>query len=243
MTDKTTLAPIKLLHLYPKEMNIYGDWGNVLTLKKRLQWHGYSVELVEHHPGRALPDDADLLIGGGGQDSGQDVVQTDLRKINDQLHRLADNKVPMLMVCGMFQLFGRYFKTAEGRKIDGIGMFKMQTEAGSKRLIGNVVAESPFGELIGYENHSGLTTLDDEQPALARITKGDGNNGRDTTEGAIYKCVFGTYLHGSLLPKNPALADALIEAACVRKYGSFEPEHIDDRFADRARVIAKKRPR
>lgn len=234
---------IKLLHLYPREMNIYGDWGNVLTLKKRLEWHGYSVELIEHHPGKPFPKEVDLIVGGGGQDSGQTVVEQDLLAISDDLHRLADDNTPMLMICGLYQLFGRFFRTHTGREIPGIGIFKMETHAGPDRLIGNVVTDTPFGKLIGYENHSGLTLLDDDQPALGRIVKGKGNNGEDKTEGAIYKCVFGSYMHGSLLPKNPVLADALVEAACVRRYGSFEPGHIDDHFAEKARTIAMKRPR
>lgn len=236
-------VPIRILHLYPREMNIYGDWGNILTLLRRLQWHGYPSEVIEHHPGQSFPPDVDMIVGGGGQDSGQTVVEDDLLAIGDRLHALADDLTPMLVVCGLYQLFGRYFQTHDGRRIPGIEMFNMETVAGPKRLIGNVVTESPFGDLIGYENHSGLTVLDDDQPALGRVIKGAGNNGTDKTEGAIYKCVFGTYLHGSLLPKNPQLADALIEAACVRKYGSFDPNHIDDHFATQARAIARRRPR
>lgn len=119
----------------------------------------------------------------------------------------------------------------------------METHAGDTRMIGNIVTKTPFGELIGYENHSGVTVLDDDQPALGTVQKGAGNNLTDKTEGAIYKCVFGSYLHGSLLPKNPVLADALIEAAAFRKYGGFEPAIIDDTFATKARVQARKRPR
>ena len=236
-------APLRILHLYPQEMNIYGDWGNVLTILKRAKWHGLEVQLVEHHPGKPFPRDIDMIIGGGGQDSGQSVVQEDLLAISDELHRLADDNVPMLMICGLYQLFGRFFKTREGVTIPGIGIFKAETHGGPKRLIGNVVTDTPFGEMVGYENHSGLTILDDDQPALGRILKGAGNNGEDKTEGAIYKCVFGTYLHGSLLPKNPDFADALIEAAALRKYGKFEPNIIDDRFAQAARGVAKRRPR
>lgn len=183
------------------------------------------------------------MIGGGGQDSGQGVVKDDLLKIGNDLHRLADDNVPMLMICGLYQLFGRFFKTASGEEIPGIGIFKMETHAGATRLIGNVVTKTPFGELIGYENHSGLTVLDDDQPALGSIIKGAGNNGTDKSEGAIYKCVFGSYLHGSLLPKNPFLADSLVEAAAFHRYGSFEPRILDDRFAKEARLRAKKRPR
>lgn len=241
--NKNADKKLRVLHLYPREMNIYGDWGNVLTILKRAEWHGYEPELVEHHPGKPLPKSIDIIIGGGGQDSGQSLVQDDLLKISDKLHELADDNVPMLMICGMYQLFGRFFKTADGVTIPGIGIFAMETHAGPARLIGNTVTESPFGELIGYENHSGLTLLDDDQPALGRIIKGAGNNGSDKTEGAIYKCVFGSYLHGSLLPKNPIFADALIEAAAVHRHGSFEPTVIEDRFADRARAIARKRPR
>ena len=236
-------APLRILHLYPREMNIYGDWGNVLTILRRAQWHGLEVQLLEHHPGKPFPKDVDMVIGGGGQDSGQSIVVDDLQAISDELHRLADDNVPMLMICGMYQLFGRFFKTKEGIVIPGIGIFKAETHGGPKRLIGNVVTDTPFGEMLGYENHSGLTLLDDDQPALGRIMKGAGNNGEDKTEGAIYKCVFGTYLHGSLLPKNPEFADALIEAAALRKYGSFDPNIIDDSFAIRARDIAKRRPR
>lgn len=238
-----TQKTLRVLHLYPREMNIYGDWGNVLTIIRRAEWHGYKTELVQHHPGKPFPKDIDIIIGGGGQDSGQSVVKDDLLKIADNLHALADDNVPMLMICGLYQLFGRFFKTADGEEIPGIGIFKMETHAGPTRLIGNVVTKTPFGELIGYENHSGLTVLDDDQPALGVVSKGAGNNGSDKLEGAIYKCVFGSYLHGSLLPKNPALADALIEAAAFRKYGGFEPAIIDDTFATKARSYAKKRPR
>lgn len=234
---------LRILHLYPREMNIYGDWGNVLTILRRAEWHGFETELVQHHPGKPFPKDVDIIIGGGGQDSGQSVVKDDLLRIADDLHALADDNVPMLMICGLYQLFGRFFKTANGEEIPGIGIFKMETHAGPTRLIGNIVTKTPFGELIGYENHSGLTILDDDQPALGLVQKGQGNNVTDKTEGAIYKCVFGSYLHGSLLPKNPVLADALIEAAAFRKYGHFEPAIIDDTFATKAREYAKKRPR
>lgn len=235
--------PLKILHLYPEQMNIYGDWGNVLTILRRSQWHGYAPRVLSHHPGKPLPKDVDIIIGGGGQDSGQSKVQDDLLSISDELHALADEQVPMLMVCGLYQLFGHFFETASGERIAGISMFDLETYGGPKRLIGNVLTETPFGEMVGYENHSGLTILGDDQPGLGRVIKGAGNNGKDRTEGAIYKCVFGTYLHGSLLPKNPTFSDALIEAAAIHRYGSFEATVIDDRFAELARTVAKKRPR
>lgn len=235
--------PIRILHLYPREMNIYGDWGNILTLKRRLEWHGYATEVVDHNPGKPFPTNIDIVVGGGGQDSGQNAVQDDLLAISDELHALAEDGTPMLVICGLYQLFGRFFKTSDGEIIKGIGIFKAETHAGPERLIGNVVTESRYGELVGYENHSGLTILDNDQPALGRVLKGKGNNGEDSTEGAQYKNVFGSYLHGSLLPKNPALADVLIEAAVTRKFGSFDPNVIDDTFAEYAREIARRRPR
>ena len=234
---------LKIVHLYPREMNMYGDWGNVLTILRRAQWHGYKTQLINHNPGDTLPKDADIIIGGGGQDSGQSLIQEDLLRIGDDLHTLADNSTPMLMICGLYQLFGRFFRTSDGVTIPGIEIFAAETHGGPKRLIGNTVTESAFGQLIGYENHSGLTLLDDRQPSLGTIVKGDGNNGKDHTEGAVYKKVYGSYLHGSLLPKNPVFADALLEAAITKKFGSFEPEVIDDHFALQARNVASRRPR
>ncbi|HYG83422.1 MAG TPA: glutamine amidotransferase [Verrucomicrobiae bacterium] len=239
MSKKT----ITIVQLYPREMNIYGDWGNVLTLGRRLQWHGYAPKVVPYHPGTPFPKEADIIVGGGGQDSGQNKVQDDLLAIGDRLHALADDHVPMLVICGLYQLFGRFFRTASGETIRGIELFKAETIAGPKRLVGNIIIETDFGDVIGYENHSGLTTLDHDQPAFGRVRKGAGNNGQDKTEGAAYKNVIGSYLHGSILPKNPSLADAIIEAAVIRKYGEFHPEIIDDRFAEQARMVAAKRPR
>lgn len=224
-------------------MNIYGDWGNVLTLKRRSQWHGYSVKVVDIEPGQDLPEDLDLLVGGGGQDSGQALIQADLLRLGDKLHRLANQKLPMLMVCGLYQLFGHFFQTKDGQKIEGIGLFDIETYGGDRRMIGNVIVSTKFGDIIGYENHSGMTVLGENQKPLGRVIRGDGNNGKDKTEGAIYKNVVGTYLHGSLLPKNPILADALIESAVIRRYGEFEPQIIDDTFALHAREIARNRPR
>lgn len=240
MNEKT----ITILQLYPRDMNIYGDWGNTLVLKRRLEWHGYSVTLAEYNPGDTFPTDIDIIVGGGGQDSGQDVIQNDLLKIGDTLHKLADDNVPMLMICGLFQLFGKFFKTQDGHIIQGIKLLDIETHAGPERLTGNVITESAeFGEIIGYENHSGQTFLGKGVMPLGKVIKGAGNNGQDESEGARYRNVIATYMHGSLLPKNPAIADFLIEKAVIRKYGEFVPTVIDDRFAERARAVAAKRPR
>lgn len=235
---------INLLHLYPRDMNIYGDLGNILTIKRRLEWHGYSVNIVEYNPGDTFPGSVDIIIGGGGQDSGQMAIADDLLLVGPKLKTLADSGVPMLMVCGLYQLFGKFFKTKDGSVIQGIGLFDAETRAGSERLIGNIIIDSEeFGEIVGYENHSGLTFLSADTPALGEVIKGAGNNNKDGSEGARYKNVIGTYLHGPILPKNPLIADFLIEKAITRKYGEFTPTVIDDSFAIETRKIAAKRPR
>lgn len=239
-----TKKSLTILQLYPNEMNIYGDWGNVLTLKKRLEWQGYEAKVIHHNPGKAFANDIDIIVSGGGQDSGQTKVQKDLLKIGSTLHKLADDGTPILTICGLYQLFGRYFRTKDGETIEGISLFKAETIAGEKRMIGNINLETEFGPVVGYENHSGRTYLDKGQKPLGTITKGDGNNGEDETEGARYKNVIGSYLHGSLLPKNPNLADFLIEQAVIKKFGEFTlKKHLDDSFANQARAIAAKRPR
>lgn len=235
---------LKILQLYPKDMNIYGDNGNVQVILKRAKWHGYTPVLATYNPGDTFPQNVDIIIGGGGQDSGQDKVQTDLLRIGPKLQALAEHGVPMLMICGLYQLFGKFFRTRDGHIIHGIGLLDIETHAGPERLIGNIVTESAeFGEVMGYENHSGQTFLGAQVKPFGTVRKGAGNNGQDDTEGARYRNVIGTYLHGSLLPKNPLIADWLIEQAAIRKFGEFTPTVIDDRFADLARQHALKRPR
>lgn len=234
---------ITILHLYPEEMNIYGDWGNVLTLKRRAEWHGYSADVVAYHPGGTLPKTVHAIIGGGGQDSGQLLVEQDLQKQAKALRNLADRGLPMLMVCGLYQLFGNVFKTSDGNQLTGIGLFDLETHGSAERLVGNTIISTPFGEVIGYENHSGRTTLAPGQKAFGTVVKGGGNNGQDGTEGAVYKNAIGTYMHGSLLPKNPLLADWLLQKAVEQTGQEFEPEIIDDHFAQQARAVAASRPR
>ncbi|MFP5347580.1 MAG: type 1 glutamine amidotransferase [Actinomycetes bacterium] len=233
---------IEVLYLYPDEMNIYGDRGNLLAVVRRLEWHGYRPALSYHHPGEPFPKNVDVVVGGGGQDSGQVDVEDDLQRIGDDLHDLADKNVPMLAVCGMYQLFGRFFRTHDGRVIRGIGIFDAETRGQTRRLVGNVVVRTRLGEVVGYENHSGQTFLGADAQPLGTVVKGFGNNTTDDTEGAVYKSVVGTYLHGSLLPKNPALADALIEQAAKNRFGEFVGRAIDDTLATKAREAAKRRP-
>lgn len=225
-------------------MNIYGDNGNVLVLQRRAEWHGYETTVIGYNPGDAFPKNVDIIVGGGGQDSGQDKIQDDLLKIGPTLHALAEAETPMLVICGLYQLFGNYFKTQDGHTIKGIGLLNIETIAGPERLIGNIITRSKeFGDIIGYENHSGQTFLGEGVLPFGTVVRGAGNNGEDDFEGARYKNVIGSYLHGSLLPKNPVVADWLLERAATKKYGDFMQTVIDDRFAKLAREHAVKRPR
>lgn len=243
---------IRVLQLYPRDMNIYGDYGNALVLKRRLQWYGYEPVMLTYDPGETFPEAPDVLIGGGGQDSGQDRIQQDLLIIGERLRALAEQDVPMLMICGLYQLFGHFFETREGSRISGIGILDAETYGTDSRLIGNVVAESSeFGRIIGYENHSGQTYLGAQTTPLARVTTGEGNNQRDEHEGARYRNVLGSYLHGALLPKNPAIADFLIGTAVEQRFGEKLPELSAPSSAplslnaltDQARRTASSRPR
>ncbi len=235
---------ITILHLYPRDMNIYGDHGNLEVIQRRLEWYGYEPEIITYNQGDALPETADIILGGGGQDSGQGKIHKDLLSIGPRLKEWADTGVPMLMVCGLYQLFGHSFKTLDNVQLEGIGVLDIHTYGTNERLIGNIVTHNEaFGDIVGYENHSGQTFLGDTAEPFAKVIKGAGNNSKDGHEGARYKNVIGTYLHGSLLPKNPAVADYLIKTAALRKYGEFSPDLIDDMFAELARDIAKERPR
>lgn len=243
----STPNTINILQLYPKDMNIYGDTGNLITICKRLEKNGYKANVISYNVGDKLPDSVDMVIGGGGQDSGQLKIHSDLISISDNLKRWANDGVPMLVVCGLYQLFGESFKLASGDTLGGVGIFKTKTVATPERLIGNIVTESSeFGKIIGYENHSGQTYLDENSIALASVLKGAGNNLSDAHEGARYKNVIGTYLHGSLLPKNPKIADFLIKEALEYKFNLSDEEitlNFDDSLADKARKVAESRPR
>ena len=239
-----TKQPITVLQLYPNDMNIYGDHGNVLVLQRRLEWYGYEPTIIHYNVGDAFPKNVDIVIGGGGQDSGQEIIHADLIKIGPKLKELAENDTPMLLICGLYQLFGNFFKTLNGNTLTGINILDVETHGTNERLIGNIVTNNEdFGNIIGYENHSGQTFLGKNVQPFATVFKGAGNNSKDGHEGARYKNVIGTYLHGSVLPKNPKIADFLIQTAVTKKYGEFSTDVVDDQIADQARAVASERPR
>lgn len=223
---------ITVVHLYPREMSIYGDLGNTRAIAARIRAHGYTPEVRDHHPGAALPDRVDLFLGGGGQDSGQSRVEQDLAVIAPTLREASADGIPMLMICGMYQLFGNAFVTVEGATLPGLGILDVTTTGRPVRMIGGVVLDTPVGEIVGFENHSGATVLGAGQEPFGRVRVGHGNNGDDSTEGARTGNTIGSYLHGPILPANPHLADHLIGLAAQRATGrAFEPEPIDDAIA------------
>ena len=196
---------IDIMSLYPKDMNIYGDSGNVLTVSRRLSLYGYEPVIHQYNQGDDWPEHVDLILGGGGQDTGQKKIIDDFYMRADLLRSLAADGTPMLMICGLYQLFGEYFETVDGTRLDGIGVIGAYTVGQDVRMIGNLVEHSDqFGDVIGYENHSGQTFLRDGVQPLGTVDQdGRGNNGEDHTEGARVHNVIGTYMHGSLLPKKP----------------------------------------
>lgn len=222
---------ITFAHLYPKLLNLYGDIGNVMTLKKRCEWRGIKFIAEEINIGDNIKPH-DMYFIGGGQDRQQVDVANELQKHSSFLTDERDNNAVFLSICGGYQLLGHYYKAQDGSELKGISLLDAYTLAGNKRFIGNVTAEVDYLEpntLVGFENHSGLTYLQGETKSISNIIVGNGNNGKDKTEGARYKNVFGTYLHGSFLPKNPHFADFLIELALEKKYGKkIKLESLND---------------
>lgn len=219
-------------YLYGDCMNIYGDTGNIIALEKRAQWRGIEVKVKNISvKAKIKKGDVDLFFFGGGQDQAQGLVAYDLESsgkgkvIKEEVER----GVPLLSICGGYQLLGAYYAPHSGPKLPGIGLFKAYTQASFDRMIGNIVVDSEFGKLVGFENHSGKTFLEEGAKPLGRVIKGFGNNGEDGTEGCIYKNAIGCYMHGSLLPKNPHLADWLLSKALEVKYGEvIKLEHLND---------------
>lgn len=235
---------LTILHLYPEELNIYGDYGNILALRRRLEWRGYAVKVIRAGIGSKIEiQAADIIFGGGGQDRGQLAVGQDLQRHAKALLKARKNGVPMLTICGTYQLFGHDFTTIEGTVIPGIGLFKARTVGSRMRMIGNEIVEADgLGRLVGFENHSGRTILEAGQDPLGKVVQGFGNDGRSGFEGARSQNTYGTYLHGPVLPKNPRLADALILAALTNRHGIKQLEPLNDYLEEVAAKDAASRP-
>ncbi len=227
------MAAINICHLYPEHLNLYGDRGNVLALCRRARWHGLPVNLVPVQPGERV-DFAwcDLLFMGGGQDYEQKLVAGDLKGRRREMLEAIEQGMVILAICGSYQLLGQYYATFQGDRIPGLEILDLYTQAGRRRMIGNIVTRcslwDPPRTLVGFENHAGRTFLGPSLRPLGEVLSGHGNNGEDKTEGVVYKNVIGTYLHGSLLPKNPWLADFLLEKALSYRNQHFTLRALDE---------------
>ncbi len=248
---------IKLGHLFANKLNLYGDLGNMLSLKFRLKKRGYEVELDELNDENFNVADYDFLFIGGGQDKEQVYVAEVLKNKKTELVEFIESGKPMLAICGGYQLLGESYLTSDKKSIEGLGILNVVTKAKDTnnkkdfqdRLVGNVVAElasplesnSKLKTLVGFENHAGRTYITDESRTepLALVVKGFGNNDTDKKEGAHYKNLFASYLHGSLLPKNPHLADEIIYLTLKAKLNKeIELEDLQDNFELEAHKLA-----
>lgn len=241
---------LTVCHLYPDLLNLYGDRGNVLAFMRRCSWRGLPVQVKEVNLGQPVEfAEYDFLFIGGGSEREQALIATDLINRVDALRMAVDKGLVVLAICGGYQLLGRYYRTPEGNEIPGLNLLDFYTEAGEQRLIGNVVIEAELAgkktKIVGFENHGGKTFLNGLKP-LGSVLFGHGNNGQDGLEGARYKNVFCSYLHGPLLPKNPALTDYLIALALARKGCATQLAILDDEIETKAnqtmveRLLSKK---
>lgn len=237
---------LRVLSLYPEQMNIYADRGNILFLQRRCEWRGIEFSHAGAGPGESVdPGAHDLFYVGGGQDRDQRMVAKDMvASKRDALAAAVENGAGLLAVCGGYQLLGHSYQLGE-EKLPGLGLADLETvrEPGP-RLIGNVAIEVDLGSgprlLAGFENHGGRTYLGARAEPLGRVVEGNGNNGRDGREGVRRANLIGTYLHGPLLPKNAWLADHLIATALERRYGTkVELEPLDDALEDAAHASAR----
>jgi lipid II isoglutaminyl synthase (glutamine-hydrolysing) len=232
-------------YLYPSVMSQYGDRGNVLTIVNRCRWRGIDAEVTGIEIGDPVdPGQVDLLLVGGGADAHQRLVCEDQAQVKGSgIRQAVQDGAAAFAVCAGYQLWGHYYQTATGDKLAGLGVFDTHTvhraaqtgtrldtiaNAGSVRAVGNLVVQWGDEILVGFENHGGRTYLHDGAQPFGRTLIGGGNNSEDDWEGCVYKNAIGTYLHGPAFPKNPALADHLIQAALRRRYGDVQLEPLDD---------------
>ena len=221
---------LRIVHLFPELLNLYGDSGNILVLRRRLEWRGLVADVAEVHVGeRPSFADADIVFIGGGSDREQRIVCESLLAEQAELSSFVEDGGVLAAVCGGYQLLGHSYLMGD-EKIEGLSLVDLYTDRGEPRLIGNVVVESRICDhpIVGYENHGGRTHLGEGVEPLGRVTYGHGNDGVTGQEGCLYKNVLGTYVHGPLLPKNPGVADYLLSRALERRYGNGELEPLDD---------------
>ena len=230
-----TEMELKICHMYPDVLNLYGDGGNIICMKKRLNWRGIEASVTKLPIGeRASLADFDIVFIGGGQDFEQEVLLDDLHRGKDrEIISAIDDGAVFLTICGGYQMMGSYYETYDGKRCDFIGAVDLYTVGSKQRMIGNYkfrCADDAGGSVVvGFENHSGKTYLGAGAKPLGQVLAGFGNNGEDGTEGVRHKNLFGCYCHGPMLPKNPAFCDMLLQTALERRYGAVTLDPLDDR--------------
>mgnify|MGYP001584911929 CR=1 FL=1 len=235
---------LNICHLYPDLLNVYGDVGNILILKSRAEARGIKVNIINVSINDEFKgDNYDIVFFGGGQDYEQSIVSDDLKngKKEALTNYVEDSKV-LIAICGGYQLLGNYYRAPNGEKLEGLGILDIYTEGGDTRFIGNTIIknEDLSQTYVGFENHSGRTYINNLKP-LGKCIEGYGNNGEDGYEGCIYKNTFCTYLHGSLLSKNPELADRFLILALNNKYGEVNLQPLNDELELKAKETIIKR--
>ena len=220
---------LEIAHLFPDLLNLYGDRGNIRCMAMRLKWRGIDANMTEYRLDDPIDfGGTDIILLGGGSDREQQLVCERLQKTREDFSRYAEDGGTVLAVCGGYQLMGHYYETKDGR-MEGLSLLDLYTVQDSPRLTGNIILKNeslPY-EIVGFENHGGRTHLGNVTP-FGSVLYGFGNNGKDGREGAMYKNIIGTYLHGPLLPKNPHVCDLLLAKALDRKYGISGLSPLDD---------------
>jgi CobQ-like glutamine amidotransferase family enzyme len=232
-------------HLYPDYLNIYADRGNIAVLAQRAALRGHELEVRAIGMRDPVPGEIDLFYIGGGQDREQALVAPDLAAKADALHQAVALGSAFLAVCGGYQLLGRSYRDVAGDELPGIGLLPLQTVAGKRRMIGDVLLDCAWaGEtLAGFENHAGRTLLDNGAEPLGRVVSGFGNDGASGFEGCRRGTVYGTYLHGPLLPRNPWFADRILGDALAHAGGSTELAPLPDGLEREAHAVSAGRAR
>lgn len=226
---------LNICYLYPDVLNLYGDGGNIICLKRRLEWRGIESKVTRAGIGDPISlADYDLMFIGGGQDFEQEVLLEDLHRGKaEEIKAAIEDGKTFLTICGGYQMLGNYYQTHEGVRCDFIGALDLYTVGSKTRMIGNYkyqcTEDCGNSIVVGFENHSGKTYLGSSVKPLGKMISGYGNNGEDGTEGARYKNVFGTYSHGPVLPKNPEFCDFILQTALDRKYGNAVMEPLGDK--------------
>jgi CobQ-like glutamine amidotransferase family enzyme len=234
---------IKIMHLYPDLLNLYGDRGNIECMKQRLIRRGIDCEVIPYTCNDSGFDlsDVDIVFLGGGSDREQKIVCSHLLEHKNEIRDFVEDGGSLAAVCGGYQLLGKYYKLND-ETIEGLDILDIYTEQGEKRLIGNIVLDSDLFDrkIVGFENHGGRTYIGSHKP-LGRVLSGYGNDDNSGAEGVLYKNVVATYLHGPLLPKNPQLCDYILKNALKRKGDSSALVPLDDSLENKANDYIVKR--